>query len=148
MSEVTGVDAAIKILNQYPNKIKKEVRASMRFAGNKLKRKIINNSPASVKKIVKTKVKLGKDTSAITVGMFRKSNAELYDKALWLNYGTLEGRDPNHKFLKPINKNITHRGTGVQHRNFYDEAVAGAEESLQKNFITDLERRAKKLENG
>ena len=64
--------------------------------------------------------------------------------AYWQNYGTLQGRDPRHRFDNPVksrNKMVKHvavrRRTseqGIRYDNFFETATLGVEEMFYRNF--------------
>lgn len=72
-------------------------------------------------------------------------------KAYWLNYGTLEGRDPHHEFSSPVKHDKTTAArrrknrTGIKAQNFFDPAINGYENRFTEEFAKAMDKRIEKL---
>lgn len=98
----------------------------------------------SFKKAVKSRIAQGKELMFANVGLLRpKNNWWTWTKAYWKNYGTLANRDPSHKFSEPRKRGSAKWKGGIRPAHFYEKAERGKEEVWKKNFLKELNRRAK-----
>ena len=64
-------------------------------------------------------------------GLPAKEKIPDWFKAYWLNYGTLEGRDPSHTFqrkVRPLTSSVASRRKnklGIAYRNFFEKSTEG-----------------------
>ena len=158
---ISGLDDCLRMFDQAPANMMKVSRKAMKDASRKTAATLRRRVPKRWSKIVRYAVDKQYDGKlAAFIGLFQTGlvqghqnpdGKEIKDwfKAYWLNYGTLGRRDPNHAFKYPVR----HRGTaqaqrrrnrtGIEHRNFFEEALPG----WQEVFLTALQESLKKQEN-
>lgn len=160
---VTGLDDCLKFFDNLPKNMVKVTRKALREGGNAVARQIRRRVPKRWSRLVRAKV-TSRGRLYATVGMFNghqaqgnqpKGDAKVDDwfKMYWLNYGTLEGRDPTHQFDNPIKPSWyaaakRRRGqSGVRHRNFFEESIKGWRETFIAKFNESLARQERELYN-
>jgi hypothetical protein len=158
---ITGLDDCLKFFDNLPENVVRATRNAMRDGGRATARQIRQRVPKRWTRLVKSKV-TNKGNLYATIGMFNghqaqgnqpKGKAPVDDwfKMYWLNYGTLEGRDPSHQFDRPVKHSSTsaakrRRGqSGIQHRNFFEEAIRGWRETFMTSFNESFKRQEKTL---
>ena len=142
MTNITGVEEAERVLKEYPFEAEKIVKKATRVAGNVMRRRIRTAMPnAAFKKAVTLKIESKKAIRA-KAGLFGKARGKevpVFFKAYWLNYGTLRGRNPSHKFANGIKK----RGkiaNGIKHRDFFEAGTANMADELERAFIESIDK--------
>ena len=158
---ITGLDDCLKFFDNLPENVVKATRNALRDGGRATAKQIRQRVPKRWTRLVKTKV-TNKGNLYVTTGMFnghqsqghqpsKKAPIDDWFKMYWLNYGTLEGRDPSHEFDRPIKhagtaaaRNRKNR-TGVQHRNFFEEAIKGWRETFMAAFNESFKRQEREL---
>ena len=63
-----------------------------------------------------------------------------FQKAYWLNYGTLDNRDTAHKFLKGRKKETANYKGGIKPRSFFDMVRVRAESELGQRIISEIKK--------
>jgi hypothetical protein len=140
---ITGLDDCLKCFDKAPDNMLKLVRKALKEGGKEAAKEIRKAMPRRFKRLVSCKVVKGTlsgDYSAL-VGAFNKvksgtNEPDDWFKAYWKNYGTLTHRDKNHKFDYPIKK-LNHKRrneVGQPHENFYDGAIAPAQNAFIRSF--------------
>lgn len=142
MTNITGVEEAERILKEYPFEAEKIVKKATRAAGNVMRRRIRAAMPkASFKKAVTLKIESKKTISA-KAGLFGKargSEIPVFFKAYWLNYGTLRGRNPSHRFANGI-KRRGNIANGIRYRGFFEKGTANMTDELERAFIDSIDK--------
>lgn len=155
---ITGLDDCLKCFDQAPKNLLKVVKQALKDGGKQAAKEFRKAMPRRFKRLVSNKVVKGAvsgDYSAL-VGAFNrvKSGTDEPDdwfKAYWKNYGTLTHRDPNHKFDYPVKKDAwfaakrRRNRVGQPHENFYDGAVAPAQQAFIRAFQDSLKAQEDKL---
>ncbi len=157
-----GVDDLVQVFEKLPAKVAlRPLRATLRKAAEPLKLEVQKNLPAKFRELeqaVTTKnmrsfagVKTGIYTKRVVVELNGPKGTRVqfdaYYPLYWHNYGTLERRDPTHKFTKPV-RHMVHRFPGIHAQRFiqksYDskfgEVVKYAEENLLKDAEAYVDR--------
>ena len=140
-----GMDDVVKFLDKVPANLEDVTRKAMRKANAATAKRIRLGVPPRFVKMVTGRVVRARSTKELsaTIGLFNKHTVqghqsktegkEIFDwsKAYWKNYGTLEGRDPDHQFDQPVR----HAGTAVAKRRrnrtgqraekFFESAIVG-----------------------
>lgn len=163
--EIEGMDRVEKWLEDYPKATKSLIRRAMRRAA---KPELARSNAALQARIHAGESKLKfysrKDNIMLSLGFFgtgedhNKIGKDVSDKwawyrAYWINYGTLEGRDPKHKFKKAIKENTNKNNSfGIMHENFFEYAMIGAEERIANDMmdtvLKSIDVEEKKINNG
>lgn len=138
---IEGLGDYLRTLEQAPDTLIKCVRKAMRKAGSELARDIRSGTPRSFQPLVKSKVtkaKLSRNLSS-AIGLYKgkTSGKEIPEwfKAYWKNYGTLQRRDPAHRFdrpVKPDNSAAARRrrnNLGQFSEGFFEDSLPGGWES-------------------
>lgn len=150
--KIEGLDDCLKMFENAPKRELKICQKAMKDASRQVV-KSIKRGCGAFGKMAAAKVKKARDGGlSATIGLFNKEGGRdggkvpNWFKAYWANYGTLEGRDPNHKFQYPVK----HRGTsaaqnrrnkgGQKARNFFEGAIQGWDDTFVKAFEDSLRR--------
>lgn len=158
---IEGLEDVTKWLDGLPKEAFKATQKAAREAGRKTVRTIRGHVPPRWRRLTKYKVlKTYNDKLNIGMGMFAKggrannNDEEMrmdWFKAYWSNYGTLENRDPDHRFTKPIKPPQTSAAQGRRNRqgqphlNFFEDAIAGWENTFTKAFEESFKKQEQEL---
>jgi len=158
---IEGVSDVLRMFDQAPNELLKAAKTAMRKANSNEVRNLRKSVPVSGRKLVKGTVK-ARRTGDITAvfGMFLNSKEQDQKGRqgpewfwnYWKNYGTLAGRDPNHKFDNAVKQPGTQaarnrrNNVGQTHENFYEAAVNGFEERYISAFKQSLKDQGYEIE--
>lgn len=145
---IEGLADYLRTLDEAPQTLIKCVRKAMRKAGSELARDIKSGTPQSFRPLVKCKVvkaRISRNLSS-AVGLYKDKTTgrEIPEwfKAYWENYGTLQRRDPSHRFDRPIKPDGTvaarnrRNRVGQYNENFFEEALPSGWESKYVNTFT------------
>lgn len=156
--QIEGADALVASFNVARRDRNKVLRVAMRDAAKACAKAMRPGIPARWRGIIRSKAKIDPDgTVSAAFGLsISTKNAKGHQpatgtikdwyKAYWLNYGTLEGRDPSHHFSTPVKHSTTtaarnRRGqSGIPAQRFFDEAISGYEQ----RFVSELEKAVEK----
>ena len=143
MIKVENVNEVLSHLNKTPQELRSITKKAMRKAGTEYARTLKSVIPTkSGKKAVKV---FFTKRGLLVVGLkgTRRTNpAEFFafQKAYWLNYGTLSNRDAGHKFLKARKKESAQWQGGIKPRNFFDQVRTTAESELGQKIIQEIKK--------
>jgi hypothetical protein len=150
---ITGLNDALTLLEEYPNKINTAVKSAMRKSVAPVIRDIKGRIPkSSWKKSVKYKFVKAKYPDMIfgifnSEGLPKKGSIPVWFKLYWSNYGTLTRRYSGHSFSSQI-KNISRsKKGGISSRLFFDKAIAGKDGSMISSFESNLMAEVDKIVN-
>ena len=141
---IEGLADYLRTLDEAPKTLIKCVRKAMRKAGTELARDIKAGTPQPFRPLVKSKVvkaRISRNLSA-AVGLYKDRTGEAvpeWFKAYWKNYGTLQRRDPAHRFDRPVKPDGTtaarnrRNRMGQSHENFFEEAMPSGWEARYVN---------------
>ena len=145
---IEGLADYLRTLDDAPQTLVKCVRKAMRKAGSELARDIKSGTPQSFRPLVKCKVvkaRISRNLSS-AVGLYKDKTTgrEIPEwfKAYWKNYGTLQRRDPSHRFDRPIKPDGTvaarnrRNRVGQYNENFFEETLPSGWESKYVNTFT------------
>lgn len=149
---ISGFEEAMKTLDRLPENVLKMSKQGMKEAAKPVAKQIrAGIQRPSFRRLVRTKVfSDGVDSVRCRVGLYHgKSKDEGVSdwfKAYWANYGTLTRRDPNHQFDNPIRRRSRRKNNvGQVAQNFFERAIAGAEEKFIKAFTEWFAKNEKRL---
>ena len=155
---ITGLDDCLKCFDQAPKNLLKVVKKALKDGGKQAAKELRKAMPRRFKRLVSNKVVKGAESGdySALIGAFNrvKSGTDEPDdwfKAYWKNYGTLTKRDPHHKFDYPIKPDTwaaakrRRNRVGQRHENFYDGAVAPAQQAFIRAFQDSLKAQEDKL---
>lgn len=152
-ARIEGVEDAIRVLEEYPNKINSAVKRAMRNSIKPLLIEIKNSTHKRHRRLVKSKFLKAKEPTMM-FGLFGEkalpNGRAIPDwfKAYWKNYGTLARRDSGHKFVFK-RKNITEKWKGgIAPSRAFDKVIEGKESVIEARFVSEIIKEAEKLENG
>jgi hypothetical protein len=139
--EIEGVSDLLRKLDNAPDQMVKDVKKALRKAASAEARGLRRSVPDSARGLVKSKVKgvRSGDISA-TFGLFGKQGDPDMEwfHWYWKNYGTLEGRDPAHRFEYAIKGGQAaarrRNNRGERHVNFFESVVGGFQSRFLSNF--------------
>lgn len=141
-----GYDNIVNIMRKMPEDgYRKPVIAAFRKAAAPVRDAMVKNLPSNLKKLKKViKIKPGKGKSiTLAVGAFanqgmyrnrRGQNWDPYMLLYWHNYGTLQGRDPNHSFKYKIRRTSAKKTGGLRAGLFFERAVETSMPQAEKIF--------------
>lgn len=156
---IEGVSEMLRKLDGAPKEMIADVKKAMRSACNTEKTIIKASSPKEARSLVKAKVS-GQKSGDIraSVGLFldfqtieKGRKGPEWFHMYWKNYGTLQGRDPEHHFDTPIKGGAAARrrrnNVGQRHENFFENAMNGFESRFLSNFESALEKQGYEIGN-
>ena len=152
---ISGLDECLRYFNNAPEELVKATRKAMRDASTTTTRMIKRRIPKRWNRLVRYKVS-NKGSLLSTIGMFnghqaqgnQPKNGKIDDwfKAYWLNYGTLDKRDPEHQFDRPVKHRATQaaknrRNTaGISPRKFFEASIGGWQTTFVEAFKESLKK--------
>lgn len=161
MVKIEGIDEAMRAFQNAPDKMDKIILTAIRNACKPVAKDIKSKTPTRFRKLVKSKVKANYNHEVEAwIGFFNgkqkngkqgKTKVDDWFKAYWQNYGTLENRDPHHRFQFPLKHNKTaaarnrrgHRGIKARHFYPYDD---GLPQGIVSQYLQELKSSLKKQE--
>lgn len=161
MVKIEGISEAMRAFQNAPEKMDKIALSAIRSACKPIARDIRSKTPSRFKKLVKSKVKANHNHEIEAwIGFFNgkqkngrqgKTKVDDWFKFYWQNYGTLENRDPNHRYKSPIKHNRTaaarnrrgSRGIKARHYYPYDD---GLPQNMVSQYLQELRSSFKKQE--
>lgn len=160
---ISGLDDCLKVFDNAPENLLKISRQALKDASKVSARTVKSRIPKRWNRLVRYKVvKTANGKLNAVFGLFNNrqaqghqnpSGAQIADwfKAYWINYGTLENRDPSHHFKNPVKHRKTaaarrrRNSTGIQPWNFFEAGIAGWEGPFVESFKNSLKRQEYKL---
>ena len=149
---ISGLDDCLRFFDNAPENVVKATRNALRDASKVTAKMIRGRMDKRFRRLVRFKV-TNKGHLNAGIGLFNDGkgtgqHADMPDwfKAYWKNYGTLEGRDPQHHYDHPVNHSKTQAAKnrrnrmGIAHRNFYDEAITGWQETFVPAFRESMSK--------
>lgn len=152
--KIEGTKEACDFLAAYPRETKRIVSNALRYAVNPVAKKVKSAVPfPKWQSLVKVKAKESKLSGRVyaVAGMLDNGQATtqggIHDwyKAYWYNYGTLQRRDPSHKYDRAPRGKKSRNKLGQYPSNYYDKAVEGMDVDLTNRFLKSIERQHEKL---
>lgn len=150
---ISGLDDCLRYFGDAPEELVKATRKAFREASAVTVKQIKKRIPKRWNRLMRYKVS-NRGHLLATLGMFNNhqaqgnqpKNGKVDDwfKAYWLNYGTLDRRDPEHQFERPVKHRATaaakaRRNTsGIEPRKFFEEASTGWETLFMEKFRESL----------
>lgn len=163
LNRVEGVEELTGALNKLiMGEADKQVKLAMQDAAKESVKTLKAAMPKKMfKKLVRYKFKQGKKLMFMRVGLADKkktlpqmgysntkgNNKYVWSVAYWLNYGTLNRRDPVHKFAEAIKGKSIGKTTGVRPQHFFDNAEPHVTATYKAAFSSALDRRIKNIYN-
>jgi len=160
---ISGLDDCLRCLDEAPQNLMKMSRQALKDASRVSSRTVRSRIPKRWNRLVRYKVvKTSNGKLNAVFGLFNghqvqghqdPNGAQIADwfKAYWINYGTLQNRDPSHHFQNPVRHHKTaaarrRRNTdGIRPRNFFEAAIAGWEGPFVETFRNSLKKQEAKL---
>ena len=152
---ISGLDDCLRYFDNAPEELVKATRKAMRDASTKTSKMIKQRIPKRWNRLMKYKVS-NKGHLLATIGMFnghqsqgnqpKGGKIDDWFKSYWLNYGTLDKRDPEHHFDNPVKHRSTaaakrRRNTaGIEPRKFFEEAIQGWQTTFVETFTESLKK--------
>lgn len=159
---IEGLEDCLRMFRGAPKEMQKAGRKAMAAAARKVTAGMRRTIPARWKKLLKSVAKMtrGGDFYA-TMGLYNRQErngkqpkgkpVSDWFKAYWADYGTLERRDPNHKFDYPVKGKNTANGRlrrndkGQYPEGFFEDAIDGWEAAFFDEFRRSLEQQGYKI---
>ena len=134
---ITGSTEAQQLLNTYPIEAVREIRRAMLRAGSQgvreLKATVRQRTfRQRIQRKLKEYSRANGSVLSMLVGYMDSKNADshfAYMKAYWANYGTLDRRDPSHKFANKRKARSARWTGGINPQHFFE---AGAKNLSSK----------------
>lgn len=152
---VEGVDEVSRYLRDFPKEADKVIKTAARKAAREWMKRVKGVLPKKEwGRLIKVKVKKKKDNIMLSAGLYGdlKAGKEVteYMKAYWMNYGTLEGRDPDYNFKTPVKPASKYRknNKGQQAELFFEKATHGAEKDIVNKIEKAVEEAANNYKDG
>ena len=151
--KIVGTKEACDFLARYPLETKKIILKALRYSVKPITAHVKSAVPVvRWQKLVRVKAKESRTSHRLyaVAGMFdnmrlEKGKIRDWTKAYFLNNGTLQRRDPSHKFeYAPRGKNSRNK-MGQPPTNFFEKAVDGLDMDVTNRFIQSIERQHEKL---
>ena len=145
---IEGVEDCIRMFEKVPENMMKISQKAMREASKATAKQIRQGIPKRWRKIVKYKVKNYDGKLSARVGLYGTNKNFDWFKAYWANYGTLQGRDPNHQFERKIKRNVRRRNNkGQSAQNFFEASITDWETIFVNKFESEVMRHEQELYN-
>lgn len=159
---IDGLEDCLRMFDQAPKELQKAGRKAMASAARKVTAGMRRTIPARWKKLLRSVAKMSRDGDFYAnMGLYNggerngkqpkgKAVSDWF-KAYWADYGTLERRDPNHKFDTPVKGKNTANGRlrrndrGQFPERFFERSINGWEETFLSEFRRSLERQGYKI---
>ena len=140
---IKGVSEVLRTFDEAPDELVKAVKKALRKACAGEVRNLRKSVPDSFRQLPKSSVKVMRSGNVSALfGLFldRKWQDESgrvgpdWFHAYWKNYGTLQGRDPSHRFETPVRHGSTRvakrrrNNVGQMYDNFFEQAIVGFQE--------------------
>jgi len=155
--KIDGLEDVLRMFDGAPKELQKAGKKAMTSAARKVASKLRRSIPARWKKLIKSKVKLSKTGNLYAnMGLYNGHEASGHQsgakavadwfKAYWADYGTLERRDPNHKFDYPVrpksstSSRLRRNNKGQYPEGFFEDAAAGWENEFLSELKNSLKR--------
>lgn len=156
-ARIDGVAEMARAFDKAPGNMAKAVKTAMRSGANAVARKIRTGVPSDWSELAKAKVGVTRRGSVYAAAGLRNkktsSSSEIpkWFKAYWANYGTLQKRDPGHRFDNPIKP--AHYSSAKRRRNnvgqppqkFFEGAIVGWEEVFTSAFEKSMKKQQDKI---
>lgn len=158
---ISGLDECLRYFDEAPKQLVACTRKAMQAGSRQTTKMVRSRLPKRWSGLVKGKVS-NKGHLLATIGMFnthqaqghQPANGKTWDwfKAYWLNYGTLDKRDPGHRFEQPVKHRATaaarrRKNTkGIEPRRFFETAISGYESVFLAAFNASLKKQGYDIE--
>lgn len=158
--KVEGVSRVLRSLDQAPSNLMKIAKNALKAGAKATASQIKSGVPDRWSGLTKTKVgKTFRGELYASAGLRSKGHrteqnkTEVDDwfKAYWANYGTLENRDPNHRFANPVRRMTSavaqrrRNRRGQKAQNFFERAVSGWDSTFMEAFEKSIEKQKDKI---
>lgn len=160
---IDGVEDVLRMFDGAPKELQKAGKKAMASAGRKVAAKLKRQIPSRWKKLIKSKAKMSRDGNLYAVmGLYNGHEAQGHQpdgkkvsdwfKAYWANYGTLERRDPSHRFDYPVKSRKSASGRlrrnnmGQFPERFFEDAAGGWENVFLDGFKDSLKKQGYDLD--
>ncbi len=156
-ARIEGLEDVLRMFDGAPKELQKAARKAMASAARKVAAQFRRRIPPRWMRLIKSKAKMsrGGDLYA-TMGLYNGKEAggrqpkgkrvSDWFKAYWADYGTLERRDPHHKFDYPVkskdsaNGRLRRNDKGQYPEGFFEEAAEGWEAVFAAELKESLKR--------
>jgi hypothetical protein len=147
---IEGIDELEAFLKDHPKELNKSVVQSLLKGSNHLKKEIVAQMPAAIKKlkpIVASKVLTKTTNPTVICGIFgrklfyvnrRGAKFDAFYLAYWSNYGTIARRDKGHVFSRGRRKVSAKWSGGIRPTLFFEKATDNAFEKAKTLAEDDL----------
>ncbi len=154
---IEGLEDVLRMFDGAPKELQKSGRKAMASAGRKVASGLKRKMPSRWRKLVKSKAKMSRGGNLwADMGLYNGHEAQGHQpngkkvsdwfKAYWSDYGTLERRDPGHKFDNPVKPKNS--ANGRKRRNdrgqfptgFFETAAEGWESVFLQEFKGSLKK--------
>lgn len=136
---IEGVEDVMRCFDEGPKRLLKLSQGASRAGARAVVKHLKKGEGMSRwRRLVSAKVKKTREGMiSSTMGLYNKEGLPAKEKipdwfkAYWLNYGTLEGRDPSHTFqrkVRPLTSSVASRRKnklGIAYRNFFEKSTEG-----------------------
>ena len=158
LCRIVGLDKVMKMMDAAPANSLKLTRKAMREASKQTATVLRGRVPERWRSMTNFKIDRNRVTGepCSYIGLFaasggRKSNNDPnmdWFKAYWNNYGTLQSRDPNHKFKYPIKPHTTKLiPKGQLAHRWFEKSLAGIGEIFMGYFRASFKKNEEILYN-
>lgn len=158
---ISGLEDVTKWLDGLPKAAFEASKKAGREAGRATVKQMKRAIPSRWHKLLKAKV-IRTRSGKVNIGMGlwahggRANNNDDktrmdWFKSYWSNYGTLENRDPGHKFQSKIKPQSTSAAKNRRNRhgqpaqNFFEDAIVGWEETYVRVFAESLKKQEEQM---
>lgn len=160
---ISGLQDCIKFFDNAPENMMKATRKALREASKETTKLVRAKTPKRWRRMLRYKVvKTYKGDLNAVFGLFNNKMAQGHQnpngsqiddwfKAYWLNYGTLDKRDPEHQFQRPVKHSKTAAArrrkntAGIAPRKFFEQAIAGWSDPFVRAFQESLRKQENEL---
>ena len=159
---IQGLDDCLRFFDQAPENLMKVSRTALRDGAKAVTKVSRQRLPKRWRGLVRYKVLRNyKGNLQVLWGLFNghqrqghqnpKNAIDDWFKAYWLNYGTLDNRDPEHHFQTAVKHRKTAAAArrknteGIKPRKFFEASISGWEGTFTEAFSASLKKQEDKL---
>lgn len=154
---IEGLEDVLRMFDGAPKELQKAGKKAMASAARKVAAKFRRQIPPRWKRLIKAKAKMARDGRLYAdMGLYnghetggrQPKGKQVSDwfKSYWANYGTLERRDPAHRFDYPVkskdsaNGRLRRNDKGQWPEGFFEDAAEGWETVFADELKESLKR--------
>lgn len=147
--EFKGVTSLEQIFEKLPDKYaKKPIVSTFRKGAREFTKELRKNTPKAsgeTRKGIGVKAGRGSRNLSISAGFRTGKYMPAWNKAYWLNYGTMANRDPSHSFKRARRTISADWSGGIKPHKFVEKSWTSTADKVQSIIENELENETVKF---